>query len=543
MAISALERGREAVRLGRWTTAFTEFSAADRECELEPFDLALLAQAAHLGGKEKECLSALSRCHLGFLAAEDFAAAARSAFWLGFTLMNGGEMAQAAGWFARARRILDDSGTDSVERGYLQVPVAIRSMQEGDTAAALVALQDAMKIGERFGDKDLVALARQGQGRALIRQGEIAKGLSLIDEAMVAVTAGEISAGVVGGIYCSVIEGCSEVFDLRRVQEWTSALDRWCSSQPETVPYRSHCLVRRAEMLQLHGSWSEALQEAAKARDLLLDPTPKRAVRAAYYRLAELHRLRGDYDEAESLYREASKWGDELARPGLALLRLVKGEIAAAGSLIKQAAAERQDPCSRAHMLVAFVEIEIAAGDLRSANAAASELGEIAHALKATILHALAARAQGAVLLASQDPESAMPHLRTALTQFSTLNAPYEAARTRSLIAEALRAQGQASLAEMETLAACEAYRMLGATPDVKCAERLLNRKSEGVPLTDRELEVLKLVASGATNRKIATKLAISEKTVARHISNIFNKLDLNSRAAATAYAFQHRLV
>ena len=538
-------RGRESVRRGAWATAFTELSAADREIQLEAADLEILALSAHLAGKEAECAEVLGRAHQGFLAIGEPRGAARCAFWLGFSLMNNGEMAQAGGWFARARRILDDSGLDCVERGYMLIPVAIRCFREGDTTGAFATFREAVKIGERFGNKDLVTLARQGQGRALIRGGELTQGLSLLDEAMVAVTAGEVSAGVVGGVYCSVIEACSEILDLRRAQEWTAALEQWCRSQPESVPYRSHCLVRRAEMLQLHGSWSEALEEACQARDMLLQPNPKPAVRAAYYRIAELHRLRGEFEEANQAYRKASDWGDELTRPGLALLQLNQGDANAADALIRQAAQDKHDPCSRARVLEAFVEIVLATGDVDAAQTAAVELGEIARALGSPMLEAVASQAEGAVLLATADHAGALASLRSALAGFRELNAPYEAARSRVLIGRALREQGDVSLAEMELRAACEVFQQLGAAPDATCAEslRLKNSENSNGPLTAREVEVLRLVASGATNRKIATKLAISEKTVARHVSNIFTKLDLNSRAAATAYAYRHRLV
>ena len=541
----ALERGRESARRGAWATAFAELSAADREVPLEAADLEALALSAHLAGKQVECAEVLGRAHQGFLAIGEPRGAARCAFWLGFSLMNNGEMAQAGGWFARARRILDDSGLDCVERGYLLIPVGIRCFREGDTTGAFATFREAVKIGERFGNKDLVTLARQGQGRALIRRGELTQGLSLLDEAMVAVTAGEVSAGVVGGVYCSVIEACSEILDLRRAQEWTAALDQWCKSQSESVPYRSHCLVRRAEMLQLHGSWSEALAEACQARDMLLQPNPKRAVGSAYYRIAELHRLRGQFEEAEQAYHKASEWGEEFTHPGLALLRLAQREIDAADVLIRQTAQEKKDPCSRARMLEAFVEIVLAAGDIDAAQTAAVELGEIARTLGSPMLDAVASRAEGAVLLATGDFAGALASLRSALAGFRELNAPYDAARSRVLIGRALREQGHESLAQMEFHAACEVFQQLGAAPDAACAEslQLKNPEKTNGPLTTREIEVLRLVASGATNRKIATKLAISEKTVARHVSNIFTKLDLNSRAAATAYAYRERLV
>ena len=539
----SLDRGRELLRKQAWSTAFAQLAAADREAPLEPMDLVELGQAAYLLGKESEGAELLARAHQGFLSRGETQPAARCAFWLGFTMLLSGERAQASGWLSRADRLLEGC-PDCAEKGYLQLPVGYSSVHGGDAVTAYKSFAQAAKIGERFGDTDLVTLARQGQGRALIRQGEIARGVSLLDEAMVAVMAGEVSPLTAGGVYCSVIDACSETFDIRRAQEWTSALDRWCASQPDVVAYRGQCLVHRAEILQLHGAWAEALDEVRQACERFSQPTPKPAAGAAFYRLAELHRLRGEFAEAEEAYRQASRW---LRAPqsGLARLRFAQGQLDAAKAAICRVVEEVQEPGSRARVLDAYVEISLAAKDVASARTAADELQEIAHRYNAALLHAMAACCDGAVLLAEGDGKAALAALRKSWVMWCELEAPYEAARVRILIALVCRELGDCDAADQELDAVREVFQRIGAAPDLARVEALLQKKGPETsnPLTIREIQVLKLVASGNTNRAIANKLNISEKTVARHLSNIFNKLDLSSRAAATAYAYQRELV
>jgi DNA-binding CsgD family transcriptional regulator len=495
-------------------------------------------------GRQSASVDLLARAHQGFLNRGAAQRAARSAFWLGFIALVSGERAQAGGWLSRAERLLEGQ-PDCVERGYLLLPTGYRAVHGGDPAGAHAAFLKAGTIGERFGDCDLMTLARQGQGRALIRQGEIARGVSLLDEAMVAVMADEVSPIVAGGVYCSLIEACGEIFDLRRAQEWTTALERWCASQPDMVPYRGHCRVRRAEMLQLHGAWQESLDEAQQACEQFLQPEPRPEAGAAFYRVAELHRLRGQFAKAEEAYRQASRW-QGASQPGLAQLRFAQGQLDAANAAIRRISQEVTEPAVRAIVLDAYVEIVLAAAsDVPAARIAAEELSHIARHFNAPVLHAMSARANGAVILAGDDPRAALTALRQSWTTWCALEAPYEAARSRVLIALACRKLGDDDAANLELDAAREVFQRLGAEPDLARLEALTERKPPKTtsPLTEREVQVLKLVAAGKTNRAVADKLGISEKTVARHVSNIFNKLDLTSRAAATAYAYQQDLV
>ena len=542
-AADELDRGRESFERQAWAVAFAQLSAADRETPLEPEDLERLATATYLVGRDADSFDIWARAHHEFLRRGDVERAARCAFWLAFVLLNKGELVRGGGWVARARRLLDDGQYDCVEQGYLLWGVAARSIFEGDNASACATFARAAEIGDRFGDRDLVMLGWVGQCRALLRLGETAAGVALLDEMMVALETGEVSAIVAGDVYCSVIEGCQEIFDLGRAQAWTAALTHWCASQPDLVAYRGQCQVHRAEIMALHGAWPDAMEEAQRASERILKGPDHPAAGAAFYQQAELHRLRGESTKAEEAYRQASRLGRE-PQPGLARLRLAQGQVDAAAAAIRRVVDEASDRVTRANLLAAYVEIMLAAHDVAAARVAADELSAIAADLGAPLLGAVAAQAQGAVLLGEGNPSAALAALRRAWMAWQELEAPYEAARVRVLVGLACREVGDQEGAELELDGARWVFQQLGAVPDLARVEALSRKAAPKAAggLTAREVQLLRLVAAGKTNRAIAAELVLSERTVDRHVSNIFAKLGVSSRAAATAYAYEHQL-
>lgn len=538
--MSHLDEVREGLQLFErqaWAGAYAALARADERAPLACDQLEVLATAAYLAGIDGASDQAWARAFHLHQRADDVRRAVRCAFWLAFRLLNAGDVPQGSGWVARIRRLLERC-PDCVERGYGSYVYALQSIFDGDASGAEHEFAAAAELGARFGDADLVMLARVGQGRSLIYLGKARPGMALLDEAMVAVTADEVSPVIVGDTYCTVIEACTELFDLRRVQAWTSRLSAWCDAQPELVAFRGQCMVHRAEALQFHGDWPAALAEARRACAQLSTPLPRPAVGAAHYQEGELHRLRGEFAAAEAAYRRASAAGRD-PQPGLALLRLAEGDVAAAATSIQRAVSETADAIPRARLLPAHVEISVAAGEVHRARAAAAELADTAAVLRAPLLRALAATADGRVLLARGEPQSALSRLRMAASLWIELGAPYEVARVRVEIGTACGALGDKDGAALEADSARAAFAQLGAAPD---AARLQPSGSVNV-LSARETEVIRLIAAGESNRQIASALVISERTVERHVSNIFAKLGITSRAAATAYVYEHHLL
>jgi DNA-binding NarL/FixJ family response regulator len=540
---AALERGRSAYADRAWTNAYESLASADASEPLAPADLELLATAAYMLGRDEEWVAIHERVHREHLDNHRLDHAARSAIWIGFSFALRGEIGPASGWFGRAQRLVDGVPGECVERGLLLIPQALASIEAREWEPAAAAAAKATSIAEQFGDRDLFVLAVLTHGQALTLGQHVAQGLPLLDEAMVVVTTEDLSPVIAGVVYCALILTCQEVFEIRRAREWTLALDRWWRQQPDMVAFTGRCLVHRAEILQLGGSWADALEEARRAGRRFVE-TNNRAAGLALYREAELLRLRGELAEAETAYRAAGNAGWD-PQPGLAQLRLAQGEADAASSAIRRATEEATDSSRRAQMLPAYVEIMLSVGDTQAALSACKELEELAARYDSAMLDAVAAYERGTVNLAQKDPHAALESLRRGLAGWQELDAPYEVARTRVATAQACLILGDRDAWTLELQAALAGFLRLGASVDAVHAEQLLagDRARPDHGLSARELEVLRLLAAGKSNRDIAAELVISEHTVARHVQNIFAKLRLSSRTAATAFAFEHDLL
>jgi DNA-binding CsgD family transcriptional regulator len=523
-----------------WGEAHALLSRLEQTGPLAAHDAELLATSSYLLGRELDYFRFLERAHHLHLAQGDSLRAARSAAWVGLMLFVRGDTAQSSGWLARARRLVE--GHDCVEHGYLLLPVAEHHLIEHEASAALALATDAVALGTRFADADLTACALHLQGRALIEAGQVQRGLGLLDETMIAVSEGELSPIMTGLLYCSVIDACQQVFALGRAGEWTAALSRWCEREPGLVAFTQTCLVHRAHLMQVRGAWGEAMTETRLAyarfsQEGLKAPAP-------LYRQGELHRLKGEFTEAEDAYRRASESGAD-PQPGLALLRMAQGRADAACAAIRRVVGAATDPLQRAKLLPAQVEIALACGDVAEAGEAAAELDRIARRYRTDALQAMAAQSLGAVALADGHASSALPTLRRAFELWQRTDAPYDAARARVLIARVCLEVGDAESASLELDAARGVFERLGATPDLAQLAAVRGRTAGSDPdrLTPREREVLRRIASGKTNKAIAGELRVSERTVDRHVSNILTKLGVPSRAAATAVAYDHRLL
>lgn len=520
---------RAAYDAQEWSRAFDLF---EQESNLDTDDLERHAVAANMLGRMDDYYAIRERAYQLMLDVGDAAGAAEAALWIAGQRMTNGEVGPGSGWLARAARALDETDGDSAAGGFLRVVQAFGPAAAGDLDAAVEMTRTGTEVCRRHGRDDLVALALHQEGLFLIDAGRTDEGLARLDEAMVTLGAGAVSPMVTGIVYCGTITGCWSAYELRRAQEWTTAMSAWCEAQPQLGNFTAECKVRRAELKQLHGAWAAALDELTDVSPADVDAW---AAGAAASVRGNLARLQGRFDDAAEHFNEAARLSFD-PQPGLALLRLARGAVQASAAMVRRGLAEVTEVPRRVELLAAAVEILIAAGEPADAAAAGDELATLAETRRTPIVRALHADAQAVLHLAAGEPGRALPHARAALRQWVTMSAPYQEARAHARIAEACEALGDAESARHEAGLAATTFRSLGAAPD------LARLHSDDV-LTPRELEVLRLVASGATNRSIAGQLVLSERTVDRHVSNIFTKLGVASRASATAYAYERGLV
>jgi DNA-binding CsgD family transcriptional regulator len=544
-SVPDLERGRQLFAQTDWRAAYEALEAADQVARLEATDLEMLARAAYMLGRDDDYVSGLERAYQAHMDAGQLLPAVRCAFWIGHSCLFRGQEAPAFGWFGRAERTFDRARQDGAERGYVLVGQMLCHLIKGDVERALITATEVAEVGERFIDRDLVAIGMMERGHALVRLGRADEGVRLIDETMVAVTSGELSPIVAGIVYCNTIAFCRGVYELRRVREWTVALTRWCARQPDMVAHQGLCLVHRAEIMTLGGAWIEALDELRRIGGQFTQGALNQLARGdGAYREGEVRRLQGEFRLAEEAYRRASGHGRD-PQPGLALLRLAQGELDSAAATIRRSVSEAAPGLSRVALLPAYVEIMLAAGDVEAAQVASSELEHIAAQQRSEAIQAMALHARGAVLLAEGDAQGALGQLRRAWQSWREFEAPYDAARSRVLLGMACRSLGDEDSAALEIAAARETFAELGAKVELTAIELLADKQASGGThgLSPRECEVLRLVATGQSNRDIAATLVLSEHTVARHLQNIFAKLGVSSRTAAGAYAYEHDLV
>jgi DNA-binding NarL/FixJ family response regulator len=532
---------REDVGPGGWPEVYRVLR--DRAPEsLTARDLETLADAAWWLSRVEESLAVRRKAHAAHVAAGDLRRAGYNAWMLATEYGFIGRPALAAGWLTKARRHLADQ-PECVEQGFLAFAEAGMTAEGGDLDGALRLTRHMVDLGVRCDSADVTAMGRLLEGQLLIAAGETSAGMALIDEVMCDVMEGATGDLATGWLYCLAVPICFELCDLARAVQWNAAAMDWCATLPAGTPFHGLCRVHHVELLSLGGAWEQASAEAARACHELMDYHPNMAGEA-FYVAGELRRRRGDLDAAEQAFLTAHQLGRD-PQPGLALLRLAQGRPdVAAAALASCLAGDAQGLLRRARLLAARTQVEVARGELAVAREAAHELETLASGSSTALLDALSLTAGGAVAVAAGETMVALERLRGARTLWLQLELPFEAAETRLLLAAAYRAAGDPGSADLEVQAARTVFERLGSAAGLRRADELL-RPEPGPPggLTVRQLDVLRLVAAGRTNRQIAAELVISEHTVSRHVENIYARLGVSSRAAAATFAHEHQLV
>ena len=473
--IEPLEAARSAADRQAWRATYDAYTSAER-AELTPADLERFADSAWWTGRLDEAIALRERAYAAFGDAGDNQGAARLALMLTWDHMGRGAFAISEGWFAKAERLLEGL-PESVEHAHRSFFRGFTSLLMGaDVESAAADFEHAYELGQRFGDRDLQAMALTGKGKLAVYTGEVDKGLKLLDEATAAAMSGELNASATGLIYCCTISSCQELGDYRRAGEWTDAANRWCDGLDVSGP-PGECRVHRAQIMRFRGDWPKAEAQAIAACEELHDYN-RFVTSAGYYEIGEIRRRRGDFAAADAAYRQADEWG-KIPQPGLAMLRLAEGKVDAAVSGIRRSLEEVEEPLGRVQQLPAQVEIALAAGDVKTARAAADELESIVDAYmigsrRAPAFDATVHLARGQIALFESDPDAAARSLRKARDAWKDVGAPYETAQARMLLGIAYRRQRDEDAAVAEFQAALAKFEDLGAKLDEERVKELL---------------------------------------------------------------------
>ena len=542
MAVDRVDVAAVRAALARhdWQSAH-ELASPARFEDLPDVDaLEALAEAAWWTSRIDECIEIRERCYRMHEERGDLVRAGAIAMELSENFDFRGQPSAARAWLARARRQLAEA-PDSPTKGRLYLREAEVAHSADDVATAIEFGEHALSLGRALRDCGLEAESLQCLARLHIADSRATEGLALFDEAMLLATDERCNPFVTGKVYCSFISACEQLGDLQRAAEWIGVACDWADQHPVSA-FPGLCRVHRAEVLQMRGDWVRAEEEARRAC-AELDGVNAYNTALSLRELGDIRRRIGDLAGAAQAFREASHLGLD-PQPGLALLRLAEGKVAVAARMIQQARCEvGTNDLALAKLLPAAVQIGVAADDIDAARGAADDLDRIARVYGTSIVEATAAASRGRLLLAEGDITGAISSLRLALQRWRALAVPYEVASTLVLLGECARRAGDDEEATAYFTEACSTFERLGAALDLARATTATHDDSDTGLLTSRETDLLRLVAAGHTNREIASELFLSEKTVERHLSNVFRKLGVSSRAAATAQAVRLGLV
>jgi LuxR family maltose regulon positive regulatory protein len=540
-----LAAGRDALTRGAWAEARALFDEA-LETGDSPEGWEGLGTAASWLEDFPASLRARERAYVLYRQRGDRLAAARMATWLASDYTDyRGELAVANGWLRRAERLLEGL-PPSPEHGWLvclDAHTALMSQRDPPTARRLAA--QAASIARSIGAVDLEMLAVALEGLAMVSDGDVSAGMGRLDEATAAATGGELTdLTAIGTACCYLIRACELVRDYDRAAQWCGRVKEFCERWNFGTLF-SVCRNQYAALLIWRGEWDDAEREFETLRRHVEQSQP-RLVPLVDVRLAEIRRRQGRWDEADALFARGAT--HTLALLGRAALALDRGETAQA---VEHAEAYLRrigdlDRAERAAGLELLARAHAALGDVTAAGTRADELRAIAELVATEPLRAAAAYTEGVVLTAAGDHAAGALRLEEAASLFERNRSPFEAARARLALARTLLRLDRRDPAAREAATAAATFSTLGASRDAEAATQLLGEakgKPARSPLTRRELDVLRLVAQGSSDREAATRLGLSEHTVHRHVANILTKTGQRSRTAAVAYAAKHDLL